>query len=35
VAENLENEWDKPAHRDPLVAFLEVHDPARHVAAAR
>jgi cation diffusion facilitator CzcD-associated flavoprotein CzcO len=22
VAENLENEWDKPAHRDPLVAFL-------------
>jgi thioredoxin reductase len=35
VAENLENEWDKPAHRDPLVAFLEAHDPARHVAAAR
>jgi thioredoxin reductase len=22
VAENLENEWDKPAHRDPLIAFL-------------
>jgi len=22
VAENLENEWDKPAHRDPLTAFL-------------
>jgi hypothetical protein len=28
VAENLENEWDKPAHRDPLAAFLAAHDPA-------
>jgi hypothetical protein len=28
VAENLENEWDKPAHRDPLVAFLAAHDPS-------
>jgi thioredoxin reductase len=35
VAENLENEWDKPAHRDPLVAFLAAHDPAGVAVAAR
>jgi hypothetical protein len=34
VAENLENEWDKAAHRDPLVAFLDAHDPARLAAVA-
>jgi thioredoxin reductase len=28
VAENLENEWDKPAHRDPLIAFLTAHQPS-------
>jgi len=22
VAENLENEWNGPAHREPLVAFF-------------
>ncbi len=33
VAENLENEWDKPAHRDPLIAFLAAHDPASLAAA--
>jgi thioredoxin reductase len=32
VAENLENEWDKPAHRDPLTAFLVAHDPAAAAA---
>ena len=35
VAENLENEWDKPAHRDPLTAFLAVHDPAALTTPAR
>jgi thioredoxin reductase len=35
VAENLENEWDKPAHRNPLVAFLTAHDPAGLSAAVR
>jgi thioredoxin reductase len=35
VAENLENEWDKPAHRDPLIAFLAAHDPAGLAAPAR
>jgi thioredoxin reductase len=29
VAENLENEWDKPAHREPLVAFLTAQQPGR------
>ncbi|MGH3168916.1 MAG: NAD(P)-binding domain-containing protein [Trebonia sp.] len=33
VAENLENEWDKPAHRDPLAAFLAAHAPAGAAAA--
>jgi thioredoxin reductase len=28
VAENLENEWDKAAHRDPLIAFLGQWWPA-------
>jgi thioredoxin reductase len=23
VTENLENEWDRPVHREPLIAFLE------------
>jgi thioredoxin reductase len=35
VAENLENEWDKPAHRDPLIAFLAAHDPAALAAPSR
>jgi hypothetical protein len=35
VAENLENEWDKAAHRDPLVSFLTAHDPAGLSAAGR
>ena len=35
VAENLENEWDKAAHRDPLIAFLTAHDPAGLAAPAR
>jgi thioredoxin reductase len=35
VAENLENEWDKPAHRDPLIAFLAAHDPAGLAAPVR
>ncbi len=35
VAENLENEWDKQAHRDPLTAFLTAHDPAGLAAPAR
>ena len=35
VAENLENEWDKQAHRDPLTAFLAAHDPAGLAAPAR
>ncbi|HEY1700668.1 MAG TPA: NAD(P)-binding domain-containing protein [Trebonia sp.] len=34
VAENLENEWDKPAHRDPLIAFLAEHDPSGLAVAA-
>jgi len=35
VAENLDNEWDKPAHRDPLVAFLTAQQPGRVAATAR
>jgi thioredoxin reductase len=35
VAENLENEWDRPAHHDPLTAFLAAHDPADLAVAAR
>lgn len=35
VAENLENEWDKPAHRDPLIDFLAAHDPAVLAAPSR
>ena len=35
VAENLENEWDKQAHRDPLIAFLAAHDPAGLAAPNR
>jgi cation diffusion facilitator CzcD-associated flavoprotein CzcO len=35
TAENLENEWDKQAHRDPLTAFLAAHDPAGLAAPAR
>ncbi|GAB3921429.1 pyridine nucleotide-disulfide oxidoreductase [Microlunatus endophyticus] len=35
VAENLENEWDKPAHRDPLVAFLTVNEPSIAPTPAR
>jgi thioredoxin reductase len=35
MAENLENEWDRPAHRDPLVAFLTGHDPAGLAAVPR
>jgi thioredoxin reductase len=35
VAENLENEWDKPAHRDPLIAFLAAYQPSGLTAAAR
>ena len=34
VAENLENEWDKPAHRDPLIAFLTAHQPSSGLTAA-
>jgi thioredoxin reductase len=34
VAENLENEWDKPAHRDPLIAFLAARRPAGLTAVA-
>ena len=33
VAENLENEWDKPAHRAPLTAFLAAHEPVGLTAA--
>jgi thioredoxin reductase len=35
VAENLENEWDKPAYRDSLVAFLTARPMAGLAAAAR
>jgi thioredoxin reductase len=35
VAENLENEWDKAAHRDPLVAFLIASDPVGLTTVAR
>ena len=28
VAENLENEWNRPAHHGPLTAFLTAHAPA-------
>jgi thioredoxin reductase len=35
VAENLENEWDRPAHRDPLITFLTAHAPAGPAIAAR
>jgi len=33
VAENLENEWDKAVHRDPLVAFLTAHATAPDTSA--
>jgi hypothetical protein len=35
VAENLENEWDKPAHHDPLEKFLAATTPAGLAGAAR
>lgn len=34
VAENLENEWDSPAHRDPLIGFLRARDRAGLAAPA-